>query len=65
MSQAGDAFAGVQFHCYAGQYTQMADFVNAFPDKEVYFTECTGTYGSDWWQDIKVHMHCLTLAATR
>jgi len=22
--------------------------------KEVYFTECAGTIGSDWWSDIKV-----------
>jgi len=22
--------------------------------KEVYFTECSGTFGSPWWDDIKV-----------
>ena len=22
--------------------------------QEIYFTECSGTYGSDWWSDMKV-----------
>jgi len=22
--------------------------------KEIYFTECSGTYGTDWWSDMKV-----------
>ncbi|KAI0299042.1 glycoside hydrolase superfamily [Multifurca ochricompacta] len=42
MQQAGSAFDGVQFHCYAGS--------------AIYFTECTGTYGTDWWSDIKWYM---------
>ncbi|OBZ71285.1 Severin [Grifola frondosa] len=53
MQQAPSAFAGVSFHCYAGNVTEQDDFHNAFPDKEIYFTECTGEYGSDWWSDIK------------
>ncbi|KAF8335211.1 glycoside hydrolase family 30 protein [Amanita rubescens] len=44
-----DAFAGAAFHCYAGSVLQSS--------KEVYFTECTGTYGSDWWSDIKWYMN--------
>ncbi|KAI0314008.1 hypothetical protein OF83DRAFT_1285855 [Amylostereum chailletii] len=35
MQQAGDSFNGVQFHCYGGTCTQMADFVNAVINKEV------------------------------
>lgn len=54
MQQAPNAFAGVAFHCYAGNVAQQDSFHTAFPQKEIYFTECTGTYGSDWWSDIKV-----------
>jgi O-glycosyl hydrolase len=32
----------VAFHCYAGGYKNQAAFTAAFPNKEVYFTECTG-----------------------
>ena len=32
-------------------------FYNAYPNKEIYFTECSGTMGSDWWSDIKVRPH--------
>jgi O-glycosyl hydrolase len=54
MQNAGSAFAGVAFHCYAGQVANQDLFHSAFPDKEIYFTECASTYGSDWWSDIKV-----------
>ena len=58
MQDAPNAFSGVAFHCYEGTYTQQSAFHNAFPNKEIYFTECSGVYGSDWWQDIKVsHRH--------
>jgi O-glycosyl hydrolase len=43
----------VSFHCYAGNFQNQADFTQAYPDKEVYMTECTGTIGSDFWADIK------------
>ena len=36
-----------------GDVSNQDAFHNAFPNKEIYFTECTGTYGSDWWGDIK------------
>lgn len=54
MQQAPNAFSGVAFHCYSGTDTQQDTFHNAFPSKEIYFTECTGSAGSDWWSDIKV-----------
>ncbi|KAL1663291.1 glycoside hydrolase family 30 protein [Schizophyllum commune] len=53
INDAPNAFAGVAFHCYAGNVAQMDDFHNAHSDKEIYFTECAGTIGSDWWSDIK------------
>lgn len=54
MQQAQNAFSGVAFHCYGGNVQDQDQFHNAFPDKEIYFTECTGTVGSDWWNDIQV-----------
>ncbi|KAI0052463.1 glycoside hydrolase family 30 protein [Auriscalpium vulgare] len=53
MQQAGGAFDGVQFHCYSGSVGQQDTFHNQFPTKDIYFTECSGTFGSDWWSDIK------------
>ncbi|KAG6844261.1 hypothetical protein H0H87_008354 [Tephrocybe sp. NHM501043] len=61
MQAAGDSFAGAALHCYAGVVSGQDTFHNAYPSKEIYFTECTGTYGSDWWSDIKVLMWNLAL----
>ena len=54
MNQASGSFAGAAFHCYGGNVANQDSFHNAYPNKEIYFTECTGSFGSDWWSDIKV-----------
>ncbi|TEB33717.1 glycoside hydrolase family 30 protein [Coprinellus micaceus] len=57
MQNAGsDVFDGVAFHCAAGTVNQQDAFHSAYPEKEIYFTECTGTHGTDWWGDIKWYM---------
>lgn len=56
MQDAGNAFSGVAFHCYGGDVTQQDTFHNAYPSKEIYFTECSGTFGTDWWSDMKWYM---------
>ena len=56
MQMAPNAFAGVAFHCYGGDVTGQDTFHNAYPNKEIYFTECTGSMGSDYWQDLKVRL---------
>ncbi|KAF9264506.1 glycoside hydrolase [Marasmius fiardii PR-910] len=56
LQAAGSAYAGAAFHCYAGSVSQQDAFTQKFPNKEVYFTECSGTIGSDWWGDIKWYM---------
>ncbi|ELU37959.1 glycoside hydrolase family 30 protein [Rhizoctonia solani AG-1 IA] len=38
-------------------------FHNAYPNKEIYFTECTGSFGSDWWSDIKWTMDNTAIGA--
>ncbi|KAJ7166584.1 glucan endo-1,6-beta-glucosidase [Mycena filopes] len=60
---APNAFDGVAFHCYAGTVSQQDTFHAAYPDKEIYFTECSGTIGSDWWSDIKWYMDNLFIGA--
>ncbi|KAI5121488.1 hypothetical protein M0805_003943 [Coniferiporia weirii] len=63
MQQAGDAFAGVAFHCYSGSVSEQNDFHTQYPQKEIYFTECSGVIGSDWWSDIKWYMDNLFIGA--
>jgi glucosylceramidase len=39
---AREYIAGSAFHCYAGQSTAQSVVKTAHPDKEMYFTECSG-----------------------
>ncbi|KAG2034172.1 glycoside hydrolase family 30 protein [Suillus americanus] len=63
MQQAGSAFDGVSFHCYEGSASDQASFTSQYPNKEVYFTECSGTLGSDWWNDIKWYMDSIFIGS--
>ena len=63
MQDAPNAFAGVSFHCYQGDVSQQDTFHNAYPNTEIYFTECSGTLGSDWWSDIKWYLDTLYIGA--
>ncbi|OAX37370.1 glycoside hydrolase family 30 protein [Rhizopogon vinicolor AM-OR11-026] len=63
MQQAESAFDGVAFHCYQGSVDEQASFTSQYPNKEVYFTECSGTLGSDWWSDIKWYMDNLFIGS--
>ncbi|KAF9531517.1 glucan endo-1,6-beta-glucosidase [Crepidotus variabilis] len=63
MANYGNAFAGVAFHCYEGSVSQQDSFHNAQPSKAIYFTECAGTIGSDWWSDIKWYMDNLWIGS--
>ena len=56
MKDAGDSFAGAAFHCYAGDVGDQDKFHSAYPDKDIYFTECTGTFHGNWWSDLKVSL---------
>lgn len=53
LQEATPQFAGAAFHCYFGNVGQQSEFQTAFPSKEVYFTECSGTFGTGWWDYIK------------
>ncbi|KAJ7664594.1 glycoside hydrolase family 30 protein, partial [Mycena polygramma] len=63
MQDDGGSYDGVAFHCYSGSVSNQDSFHNAFSSKNVYFTECSGTYGSDWWSDIKWYMDNLWIGS--
>ncbi|KAJ7225138.1 glucan endo-1,6-beta-glucosidase [Mycena haematopus] len=63
MQDDGGSYDGVAFHCYSGDVSDQAEFHSAFPNKNIYFTECSGTFGSDWWSDIKWYMDNLWIGS--
>ncbi|EEB92140.1 hypothetical protein MPER_09397, partial [Moniliophthora perniciosa FA553] len=63
MQSYGNAFDGVSFHCYEGSVANQDTFHQAFPSKSIYFTECAGTIGSDWWSDMKWYIDNLWIGS--
>jgi glucosylceramidase len=70
-SQAGPYLAGTAFHCYSGDQSRQTDLHRAFPDKGIWFTECSGSHGpSDppaqvFSDTLKWHTRNLVLGVTR
>ncbi len=46
-STAGPYTAGVAWHCYAGDPSAQTTVHNAYPNKDTYFTECSGSQSSN------------------
>jgi glucosylceramidase len=46
-SPAAKYVAGVAYHCYYGDPSAMTTLHNQFPDKPIYFTECSGSQSAD------------------
>src|SRR5262249_57786399 len=46
-SPAARWVTGVAYHCYFGDPSAMTTLHNQFPDKPIYFTECSGSQSSD------------------
>lgn len=46
-SPAARWVAGTAYHCYYGDPSAMTTLHNEFPDKAIYFTECSGSQSSD------------------
>ncbi len=44
---AGPYTAGVAWHCYAGDPSAQTTVHNAYPNKDTYFTECSGTQSAN------------------
>lgn len=70
-SSAARWLAGTAYHCYFGDQTRMTALHKAHPDKDIWFTECSGSHGPDdppaqFFSDtLKWHTRNLTLGVTR
>lgn len=57
--------AGTAFHCYAGDPSAQLTVHNAYPTKDIWFTECSGTVGSSFAGDLKWNTDKLLIGAVR
>ena len=70
-SGAARWIAGTAFHCYAGEPSRQTELQHAFPDKGVWFTECSGSHGPTdppaqvFSDTLKWHTRNLVLGVTR
>jgi glucosylceramidase len=57
--------AGVAWHCYAGDVAAQTPVRDAFPDKEVFFTECSGgNWAADFGDSFAWTMKALIIGST-
>jgi len=56
-------FAGISFHCYAGDESAQLAFLRDHPEAGIWFTECSGTNGTDFGKDLLWQAHHLLLGA--
>lgn len=64
-SSAAPYIAGTAFHCYGGDVSAQLAVHDAYPDKDIWFTECSGTVGSDFAGDLVWNAENLLIGATR
>jgi len=64
-STAYGYLAGSSFHCYAGDVSAQSQVEQAYPAKDIWFTECTGTVGSSFAGDLAWNAENLLIGATR
>lgn len=64
-SAAYGYLAGSSFHCYAGDVSAQSQVKQAYPAKDIWFTECTGTVGSSFAGDLAWNAENLLIGATR
>jgi glucosylceramidase len=62
---ASSYVAGSAFHCYAGNVGAQSAVKTAFPSKDIWFTECSGTVGSKFAGDLAWNAENLLIGATR
>jgi len=62
---AGTYVAGSSFHCYAGDVSGQSVVEAAYPSKGIWFTECSGSVGSNFGGDLVWNAHNLLIGATR
>ncbi|MGN7411037.1 glycoside hydrolase family 30 protein [Paenibacillus sp. SAF-068] len=64
--QAAAYVDGSAFHCYAGDPSAMSEVHERFPDKHIYFTECSGgEWSPDFGENLSWQMSNLIIGAPR
>lgn len=64
--QARPYIAGVAWHCYGGEVQAQSQVHAAYPDKETYFTECSGGEWKPHWEEtLPWYMKHLIIGTTR
>ena len=64
--EAREITDGTAFHCYAGSVISQGIVHDAYPDKDIYFTECSGgTWIGGFAEGFKSDMKNLIVGATR
>ena len=64
--QASKYVSGVAWHCYAGDVSAQQTVHDQHPDKETWFTECSGgAWAPSWSDDLKWFVGTLMIGATR
>lgn len=57
---------GVAWHCYAGDVAAQTPVHDAYPEKDVYFTECSGgQWARDWADNLVWFTRTLVIGSTR
>jgi glucosylceramidase len=65
-TSAAPYVSGTAFHCYAGDVASQTIVHDAFPDKDIYFTECSGgDWASDFAQNLAWNLRNLVIGAPR
>jgi glucosylceramidase len=64
-ASASGYLAGTAFHCYAGDVNAQATVKNTHPNKDVWFTECSGIMGTSFAHDLTWNAENLLIGATR
>jgi glucosylceramidase len=64
-SSAAPYVGGSSFHCYAGDVSAQSTVRTAYPGKDIWFTECSGTVGSSFAGDLVWNSENLLIGATR
>ncbi|MBX0289260.1 RICIN domain-containing protein [Hymenobacter sp. HSC-4F20] len=57
--------AGSAFHGYGGNVSQQSTTHDAYPGKDIWFTEVSGTAGSSFAGDLKWHLSNIIIGTTR
>eukprot|EP00854_Cymbomonas_tetramitiformis_P000571 gene571-971_t len=60
-----DFIAGSAWHCYGGPVEAQSEVFEKYPNKEIHFTECSGTGASNFHSNIDWHTKNLYVGAIR